>query len=175
MEKVLYGLQQLIKNAIEAQSEDGTLKVIRKVYYGDPIKIAQDDTPCVCIQPISTEYIRRGSRTDHKKYIIELRVVFNQKAYYDLEGWSEKVNIVEGMMHILEGVKEWSIQDVDTQSLAGLVQSNCHLQYIEWGVQYTPAQDCKVLSVDYRFNKARWYPTYEGVIRLQAEAIGDRK
>jgi hypothetical protein len=38
--------------------------------------------PAIAIQPISTDYVQRGSRYDQKEHTIEIRLVYNQKDYY---------------------------------------------------------------------------------------------
>jgi hypothetical protein len=58
------------------------LKLIKKVYFGDPIKIPEDDLPAIAIQPISSDYKLRGSRYDEKTHTVEIRLISNKKYFF---------------------------------------------------------------------------------------------
>jgi hypothetical protein len=74
-------LQQLYKAAVAVPGSP--LEEVKAVVIGDPIKIESTDFPMLIIMPSQTAYNMRGSRYDEKKASIELRLVFNQKQYYD--------------------------------------------------------------------------------------------
>lgn len=81
MKNVITAIQSLLKNAI-VQS-NSPLAWVKRVYFWDPRTIPSGSLPALTIQPISSDYIRRGSVYDQKVRTIEIRLVVNQKDYFD--------------------------------------------------------------------------------------------
>jgi len=83
MESAIKAVKQLLETAIE--QPDSPLADIKRVYFGDPIKIPEKMLPAITVQPVVDEVVLRGSRYDQKNGTIEVRIVFNQSDYYNSE------------------------------------------------------------------------------------------
>lgn len=81
MEEAILALKQLLESAIN--ETDSPLEDVQRVYFGDPILIPQNLLPAITLMPIETEYSLRGTRYDEKTGQIEVRIVYNQKDYYE--------------------------------------------------------------------------------------------
>ena len=83
MDKVITAIQAIINAAVTEQvrTSIGPLQGIKKVFYGDPIKIPETSLPAIIIQPITTNYIMRGTRYDQKECNVEIRIVINRKDF----------------------------------------------------------------------------------------------
>lgn len=73
-----------IKSLLDASvvTSGSPLSDIKKVFFGDPVVIPENDLPAIAVQPVSTEYEMRGSRYDQKLHTIEIRLVYNAKQYF---------------------------------------------------------------------------------------------
>lgn len=79
-----------IKSLLDASvvTSGSPLSDIKKVFFGDPVLIPENDLPAIAVQPVSTEYEMRGSRYDQKLHTIEIRLVYNAKQYFGKSIWS---------------------------------------------------------------------------------------
>lgn len=175
MDKVLFAIQQIIQKSVDEQKLSNVWpnRDVKRVFLWDPVNIAESITPAVVVQPMSTWYNMRGSQYDEKDCMIEIRVVINAKAFFNDTGvHTDTITAVRDMVLRLEQSGE--VQDTIWDSLAGLIQKNTCLKYdVDW-VEYRWAVLSQVLSVEYTFNKARWYPTYEWVMKVRAKTIWNR-
>lgn len=80
MQKVVSAIKNLLDASVA--NTGSPIHNIKKVFFGDPIVIPEDDLPAIAVQPINTEFEMRGSRYDQKKHTIEIRLVYNQKQYF---------------------------------------------------------------------------------------------
>lgn len=80
MKTALSAIQSLFKTAIKQPTSP--LYGVKEVFFGDPITIPEASLPALTIQPISTDFVQRGSRYDQKNHTIEIRLVYNQKQYF---------------------------------------------------------------------------------------------
>lgn len=80
MKNVILAIKELLEASV---AESGSpLSDIKKVFFGDPMIIPESDLPAIAIQPVSTDYVMRGSRYDQKQHTVEIRLVYNQKQYF---------------------------------------------------------------------------------------------
>lgn len=80
MKNAISAIQSLFKTAIK--NESSPLYGVKEVFFGDPITIPESSLPALAIQPISTDFVQRGSRYDQKNHTIEIRLIYNQKQYF---------------------------------------------------------------------------------------------
>ena len=80
MQKVVSAIKDLLDASVA--NTGSPIHDIKKVFFGDPVVIPENDLPAIAIQPINTEFTMRGSRYDQKTHTIEVRLVYNQKQYF---------------------------------------------------------------------------------------------
>ena len=80
MKNVILAIKELLEASVA--DNDSPLSDIKKVFFGDPMIIPESDLPAIAIQPVSTDYVMRGSRYDQKQHTVEIRLVYNQKQYF---------------------------------------------------------------------------------------------
>lgn len=80
MQKVVSAIKWLLDASVADNSSP--IHDIKKVFFGDPLVIPENDLPAIAIQPVNTEFTMRGSRYDQKTHTIEVRLVYNQKQYF---------------------------------------------------------------------------------------------
>lgn len=168
MNEPITAIQEILKAAV--WNVLSPLYWIKKVYFGDPVIIPESSFPALCVIPKSDEYVRRWSRYDQKEHIIEIRLVYNQKAYFGKSQTApdpEKVFVVEDA---LLKIGEVSSHSTDALTVCWLIQQNPTLQYTWWYA----SDDCRVVSVTYWLTEMRWYNTFEAVVELRVTVIGDR-
>ncbi len=86
MQRVIKAVQQLLKTT--SQNNQSPLYWVKKVFLGDPIAIPESDLPSIAIQPVWTSYAMRWSRTDQKTHILEIRLIYNAKSYFNNQLWT---------------------------------------------------------------------------------------
>lgn len=74
-------VKQLLETAIVATGSP--LAEIKQVSLGDPINIPEVLLPAITITPVQEAYTQRGTRYDQKDCTIDLKIIFNQKSYYN--------------------------------------------------------------------------------------------
>lgn len=80
MQTVISAIKGLLDTTVSNSSSP--LHDVKKVFFGDPMIIPESDLPAIAIQPISSDYVMRGSRYDEKVHTVEIRLIYNQKQYY---------------------------------------------------------------------------------------------
>lgn len=80
MKNVILAIKELLEASVA--DSNSPLHNIKKVFFGDPMVIPESDLPAIAIQPVSTDYVMRGSRYDQKQHTVEVRLVYNQKQYF---------------------------------------------------------------------------------------------
>ncbi len=80
MNTVILAIKQLLETAKEAAGSP--LADIRRVYYGDPVTVHENILPVIFVQPIRSDYVKRGTRYDQKEHTVELRLVYNAKSFF---------------------------------------------------------------------------------------------
>lgn len=58
---------------------------LQSVYFGDPITMTKSSLPALAVQPISSDFSRRGSRYDQKTHTIEVRLIYDIEQYFSSE------------------------------------------------------------------------------------------
>lgn len=176
MKKVIYALQQIISEEVERQKSIGEwpLSWIRRVFFGDPRQIAESNLPAIAIQPMNTEFVMRGSRYDQKNETIEIRIINNEKSFYEDRGQFENtVKMIEQSILQVETINDSG--EVIWESICWLVQKNNCLSFIDENWDRKRASELtKITNVNYVFNKDRGFPTYEVIIQVSALIIWDR-
>jgi hypothetical protein len=151
---------------------------VKSVYWGDPVKIPESDLPAFVVMPISSDYTRRGSRYDQKLHTVEIRLVYNMRSYAQSGSIVDdvrKVNSIEQAMRIVEQTSGTTMgTQIDT--LCGLIQANPTLTFLPKlsETSQVASVDSKVRRVNYVFNSARGFPTFEVIVSIETRAIGDR-
>lgn len=172
MQKVLEAIRQIVSSAV---ATDGSpLNGIKSVYFGDPISIPESSQPAIVVHPISTVFVKRGSRYDRKLHTVEVRFIDNKKNYEQTSPKdAKKVVGVETAVQRMEETTD--PQKTKTTSLCGLIQTNPTLEYVnEEGKTLHASIDANVVRVDYTFSMARGFPTFEVIVTIEALAQGDR-
>ena len=80
MKNVILAIKELLEASVA--NSQSPLYWVKKVFFGDPMVIPESDLPAIAIQPVSTDYVMRGSRYDQKQHTVEIRLVYNQKQYF---------------------------------------------------------------------------------------------
>ena len=181
MNRILEAIKQLLEATVANPSSplyydaNDYKNGIRAVYFGDPLQIPMSSHPALVVHPIGTTYEKRGSRYDQKVHSVEIRLVDNAANYLaTTPADGLKVPSVERFGDMIE--KSASDQETSSVSICGLIQNNPNLPYVnaESKEQETAAIDSRVRSVQYVFNSARGYPTFEAIILVEVIAQGDR-
>lgn len=163
MQKILNAIQDIIT----ASKPDGVKDVIK----GDPQKIPESAMPAITIQPIGTDYIKRGTRYDEKIHTVQIRLVYNAK---DIVGKSY-ADSAKPVVHKIEesiDIVETTNSDLETTqaSIVGLLQQNHTLP--NDGV--SSCNTSRVVSIQYQDRNARGFPTYEVRILVEATVVANR-
>lgn len=66
---------------------------LQSVYFGDPITMTKSSLPALAVQPISSDFSRRGSRYDQKTHTIEIRLIYDIEQYFDT---NEMLSLIVG-------------------------------------------------------------------------------
>ena len=171
MEKSISAIKQLLENSVSQAGQP--LSDIRKVFFGDPVTIPESDLPALAVQPISTDYNMRGSRYDEKIQNVEIRLVYNAKAYFGQSGLqNDKVFAVEDAMRKVEMSND--DQETAQYTVCGTIQKNPDLPYkVGLDIQKV-CELAQVTSVNYALSTNRGFPTYEVTTTVKIRVIGDR-
>jgi len=76
----MLAIKQLLDTA--RKIEGSPLSDIQRVFLGDPIVIQENILPAIAIQPIVTDYKKRGSVYDQKIHKLDIRLVYNSKTFF---------------------------------------------------------------------------------------------
>lgn len=170
MDIVITAIKELLESSVSQTSSP--LNDIKRVFYWDPITIPQSNLPALCIQPIWTEYILRGSRYDQKKHTIEIRLIYNTKSYFSENPAIDKVEAVEDA---IKKVEEWNLShETANYTVCGTIQKNTTLPYTYSSTIKNACELARVKSVNYTFSDARGFPTYEVITIVEADVIWNR-
>lgn len=183
MNRIIEAIKQIIEAAVANSSSPLYFHAttapqgVKIVYFGDPIQIPESCHPAICVQPADTNYEKQGSRYDTKTHLIEIRLVDNIKNYLATSpsNNAKKVMSVYTFAQMME--KSDANQKVNALSICGLMQNNQTLPYLDpenSDAAATAARGVAVRSVNYVFNTARGYPTYEAICTVEVTSIGDR-
>lgn len=176
MEKVISAIQQLIQwISIDSNSP---LFWTKKVFFGDPIKIPESDLPAVTIQPISTNYTKRGSRYDMKEHNIQIRVVYNANTYMGSNLWAKitvdsasRASWETTFNAVWHGLSVWSTVQIDwtNQSfvwsfkVTQIVNANSFKVAMinnpwayAWGCTIQSSDETKVFAIQDAIRKTEW-------------------
>ena len=173
VQQIVEALVQLLRNTI-AQT-DTPLKDVKAVYWGDPVKIPLSSMPALIVHPVSSEYFRRGTRYDQKLHSVEIRLVYNISQYVKVTPDDAfKVESVAQSFSAIESTVKGTMS-TQLESLCGIIQAHPSLTYLDGeGVTQAASVDSKVRRVNYVFNGARGFPTYEVITTIETRAVGDR-
>ncbi len=170
MDRIIRALCALLQEQTEVSTSP--LYGVMRVIYGDPVKIPESDLPCLTVSPVLTEYQARGNKLDQKLHRLEIRLVYNARAFFEKdteEDDSNKVHAVQDVVQKME--KNGTGLSTAVTSVAGIIESNPSLPLA--GV--ATASLSKVVSVNYEGLKtARGFHTYESVLTAEVIAVGDR-
>lgn len=181
MNKVIEAITQILEAAVANASSplyyhaSSSPTGVRSVYFGDPIQIPESNHPALVVHPVSTDYVKRGSRYDQKVITVEVKLVDNVKHYLaTTPSDSQRVSSVERFGNMIEKVD--TSQKTNVLSVCGLIQNNPKLPYTDpdTAAAATASQDAQVRRVDYVFNSARGYPTFEAIVLIDVVTQGDR-
>lgn len=96
MHKIVEEIRKMLKTRVsEAKNTENPLwrfSEIRSVYFGDPITMTKWSLPALAVQPISSDFSRRGSRYDQKTHTIEIRLIYDVEDYFNVQSF-EKILI----------------------------------------------------------------------------------
>ncbi len=164
MNKILSAIQDIITG----NKPTGVKDVIK----GDPQKIPESSMPAITIQPITTDYFKRGTRYDEKVHTVQIRLVYNAK---DIVG-KTYVDSGKPVVHKIEEsieIVETTNSDLETtqESIVGLLQQNHTLP--NNGVNSCTTS--RVIGIQYQDRNERGFPTYEVRILLEARVIANRE
>lgn len=108
MEKVITAIKTLLDEAIATPGSN--LSDIKKVYFGDPQQIPEKSQPAIALMPISTTYEDRGPWNIQKTFVLEARLIYNQKQYYGK--WNGPI------VTATNGVYDAAMHEIQIQSTA---------------------------------------------------------
>ena len=171
MEQSIIAIKQLLATSVSKNTSP--LSDIRKVFFGDPMTIPESDLPALAIQPISTDYTMRGSRYDEKLQNIEIRLVYNAKAYFGQSALeNDNVFAVEDAIRKVEMSN--ANQGTDAYTICGTIQKNQTLPYKSGTQDLKACEIAQVTNVNYSLSTSRGFPTYEVTVTIKVQVIGDR-
>lgn len=177
MEKVIEAIRQLL--VAQVQTASNLLEGVKAVYWGDPIQIPLSSLPALVIQPVATDYVEHHSRDDIKKHTVEIRLVDNIKNYIGSaqnanadHNLPTKVGSVEKAVQAIEQVS--TSHQTAASSVCGVIAQNPSLPYTEDDASYLASELAQVRRVDYVFNSARGFPTFEVIVTVDAMVKGLR-
>lgn len=182
MNRIIEAIQQLLEAAVANSSSPLYYHAttnpfgVRSVYFGDPIQVEKSSHPALIVHPVGTSYEARGSRYDRKIHSVEIRLVDNIDNYLATTPADvRKVTTVSRFGDMIE--KSNAAQSVASLTICGIIQNNANLPYLDpdnSDAQAYAADDAKIRAVNYVFNSARGYPTFEAIILVDVVAQGDR-
>ncbi len=163
MDKVLRALQTILLN----QNITG----VKKIIYGDPIKIPEDDMPCITLNPVSTEYINRGNEYDEKHHAVDIKLVYNAKAIFQKTYASSTKPTVHAIEEAI-GITEKTNASLETQSdsIMGVLRKNQTLSVL--GVKSADA--IYTSNITYQTKDDRAFPSYEVTLSILVVQIANR-
>lgn len=171
MDTSITAIKSLLQTAVSASGSP--LMDIKKVFYGDPVTIPESDLPALTIEPISTDFVMRGNRYDQKIHHIEIKLVYNAKAYFGQSGIeNDKVFAVEDA---IQKVGQTNVDhETASNTVCGTIQKNPSLPYKDGTVTRTACEIAQVTSVHYGLRSNRGFHTYEVTVAVKAQSVGDR-
>lgn len=176
MWNVIEALVQLLRATVAQTTSP--LSNVKAVFWGDPVKIAVSDCPALIVHPVDTSYNRRGSRYDEKVHQVEIRLVYNAAQYMTSGAGVQDARKVYSLEQAIVAVEPTTAGNMSTvyNCVAGLVQANPVLTYLPklGATAIVATADAKVRRVNYVFNSARGFPTFEIIVSIEARAVGDR-
>jgi hypothetical protein len=179
MQNIIEAVVQLLRSNIEQTS--APLSNVKCVYWGDPVSIPLSNSPALIVHPLVTDYKRRGTRYDEKIHQIEIRLVYNIKQYVTAGTSTDDPFKVFSVEEAIKAIEQTDGTTMGTQedSLCGLIQAHPALTFkprfaLDSALPQVASADAKVLNVNYVFNSARGFPTFEIIVKVQVIAIGDR-
>lgn len=172
---VIEAIWQLLK-AARAVTE-GPLRAVKAVYWGDPIQIPRSSQPALIVQPARSRYTARGSRYDRKEHDFEVRLVDNIENYLVVDKETgQKVPSVQEFIRRMEMTDENGMTLNNT--VAGILMRNQMLPYTVKVAGADVARNASLLvevrTVEYVYNSARNFPTFEAILTGVATVQGDR-
>lgn len=173
MERVIEALKQLINTSTEVVGSP--LADVKTIYWGDPIQIPESNLPAIAIQPVTTQYNKRGSKYDRKTHVVDVVLIDNVKRYSATTPSDvTKVTMVEQFIKSTEEVGQDG--KTSTNSIVGIVASNPRLPYTDPDDASSQQASiyAEVDTVNYVFNTARGFPTFEVITTVEAWVQGDR-
>lgn len=179
MNKIITAIVELI-TALQSDSDSplyftnitDTPHGARRVFYGDPQQIPNDDFPLVAVRPVSSSIAKEGTKYDQRENLVEVVIIDNYRNYVnDNPSDPNKVFSLETLMNMME--KTGTDQKVSASSIVGKLLANPRLPYTESGTKYA-AIAVRLQSVDYVFNISRGFPTFEVIASFRITSQGDR-
>ncbi len=173
---VIKALQQLYETAVADASSP--LHDVKRVIFGDPQKIPESCLPAITIMPVSSDYTLRGSQYDQRDHTIEVRLVFNQRKFFDCDltiAKDNKVFLVEDAIEKAERFTSASAQANSDNTLAGVIEKNICLPYTDGnGDTVIVSELAKVETINYTLEQRRAFPSFEIVLTMSAITVGNR-
>ncbi len=171
MEKSINAIKSLLETSI-SQAEQ-PLSDVKKVFFGDPMIIPESDMPALTIQPMGTRYNSRGNQYDEKTCTVDIRLVYNAKAYFGQSGiQNDKVFAVEDAIRKVEMMN--ADHETAQYTVCGTIQKNHNLPYEDGTTTRYACDLAQVTDVQYKLNTERGFPTYEVIVTVKIRIIGDR-
>ena len=170
MKQIITALQVLLT---EAKNIPGSpLSFVKTIYFWDPQLIPASNLPAITIMPSDTAFNKRWSRYDQKDRDIEIRLVLNEKELYeDNVADKTKVLAIEKLVEAMEG--EDTNHQTKENTVCGVIQKNCRLEYTDNWEQLFAAEESNVSSIDY-WPGTRSFKTYEATATISVIVVGDR-
>lgn len=172
---IIKAMQQLYENAVADTSSP--LNDVKLVIFGDPQKIAESNLPAITIMPIGSDYTQRGSQYDQREHRIEVRLVFNQRNFFDCDLNSPKNNKVFMVEDVIEKAEKFTTPSAQANSdntLAGVIEKNTCLPYTSNGDTVIVSELARVETIEYTLEQRRGFPSFEIVMSVTATTIGNR-
>jgi hypothetical protein len=80
MNEIINAIKQLLETSVAQTGQP--LDDILRVYNGDPIRVPNENLPCLIIKRGNTEYVMRGSRYDEKIHNVQIILLYNQSQFF---------------------------------------------------------------------------------------------
>lgn len=150
---------------------------IRRVFFGDPQQIPNDDFPAVVVRPVSSVVQSEGTRSDRREHRVEVVIIENLRNYSETTPTDpSKVQSLVTMMNIMESSD--ANQKVSGSSVVGKLLANTRLPYTVTVGQATVTRYAAIAvhleAIDYVFNTSRGFPTFETIAVFRVLSQGDR-
>jgi len=169
MEKVIRGIVEILTNARTAAITGDPIKIVKGIFFWDPILIPISQLPAIVVAPVSDTITARGTQYDQADATIRVKLVQNLKDDLGSNTLApENLKLAEYAIQLME--QRDTNGKIKTVSITGALRAQPELPYqwsksVDWNGSY---------SIEYGFTDVRWYIAFETTLTIAVKTISDR-